>query len=258
MRIIKSLIVAFSLYSRIPMPSFKWGEDDMKYAICFIPFVGAVIGAIEFAAMYILDIFEQPVLTKIGVWIAIPLLITGGFHMDGFMDVQDALHSYQSMEKKLEILKDPHIGAFSVISVVIYYCLYMAALASVFAHTGAYTTMAIVCVGFYMVRAMTSLLSLTLPKAKKNGMLAAETAGMGKGAVMAEIILLLAGIIGMIYLDRILAIGTVIVLIVFGFYYKWKCNKEFGGVTGDTAGYLVTVGELLIAIVVAVLSALTL
>ena len=38
-----------------------------------------------------------------------------GFHVDGFMDTMDALHSYQPRERKLEILKDSHIGAFSVI-----------------------------------------------------------------------------------------------------------------------------------------------
>ena len=47
-----------------------------------------------------------------------PLLVTGGFHVDGFLDTCDALHSYQSMEKKQEILKDPHIGAFAVLSLL--------------------------------------------------------------------------------------------------------------------------------------------
>lgn len=44
MRIIKSIIVAFSMYSRIPMPQFAWKDEDMKYMLCFFPWVGAVTG----------------------------------------------------------------------------------------------------------------------------------------------------------------------------------------------------------------------
>ena len=47
---------------------------------------------------------------------AIPLMITGGFHVDGFMDTMDAFHSYQEKEQKLNILKDSHIGAFAAVS----------------------------------------------------------------------------------------------------------------------------------------------
>ena len=44
MIILKSFAVAFSMYSRIPMPRFKWDEKDMRYHLIFFPLVGAVIG----------------------------------------------------------------------------------------------------------------------------------------------------------------------------------------------------------------------
>jgi adenosylcobinamide-GDP ribazoletransferase len=43
-----------------------------------------------------------------------PIIITGGIHMDGFLDTQDALSSYQPRERRLEILKDSHAGAFAI------------------------------------------------------------------------------------------------------------------------------------------------
>ena len=46
MRIIKSFFIAFSMYSKIPMPQFQWKDEDMRYALCFFPWVGAVIGAL--------------------------------------------------------------------------------------------------------------------------------------------------------------------------------------------------------------------
>ena len=44
MRIVKAIIIAFSMYSIIPMPQFEWKDEDMKYILCFFPWVGAVIG----------------------------------------------------------------------------------------------------------------------------------------------------------------------------------------------------------------------
>lgn len=46
MKIIKSICVAFSMYSKIPMPRVEWNEKNMKYAMCFFPLVGAVIGGL--------------------------------------------------------------------------------------------------------------------------------------------------------------------------------------------------------------------
>ena len=44
MRVIRSLIIAFSTYSRIPMPQVEWSDENRKYTMCFFPLIGAVIG----------------------------------------------------------------------------------------------------------------------------------------------------------------------------------------------------------------------
>ncbi|MBQ1993637.1 MAG: adenosylcobinamide-GDP ribazoletransferase, partial [Lachnospiraceae bacterium] len=41
-----AFIIAFSMYSKIPMPRREWTSKGMKYAICFFPVVGMVIGLI--------------------------------------------------------------------------------------------------------------------------------------------------------------------------------------------------------------------
>ena len=56
----------------------------------------------------------------------IPVWITGGIHLDGYADTCDALSSYGDREKKLEILKDPHCGAFAVIRLCSYFLAYFA------------------------------------------------------------------------------------------------------------------------------------
>ena len=45
MWIFNSLIIAIAMYSKIPMPQAEWNEKNMRYAMCFFPVVGVVIGA---------------------------------------------------------------------------------------------------------------------------------------------------------------------------------------------------------------------
>lgn len=48
MYLLNSLAIAISMYSKIPAPNVEWNEKNMKYAMCFFPVVGAVIGIIQF------------------------------------------------------------------------------------------------------------------------------------------------------------------------------------------------------------------
>ena len=89
-----------------------------------LPLVGLVIGGAE----WLWFLFRSwlsfgPVLHGVGMTL-IPLLLTGGIHLDGFMDTVDALKSHAAPEKKRAILKDPHAGAFAVIGLAAYLLLW--------------------------------------------------------------------------------------------------------------------------------------
>jgi len=96
----------------------------------------------------------------------IPLAVSGGFHVDGFMDTMDAFHSYQSREKKLEILKDSHIGAFAVIMLALYGMVYLAAYSEILD----LRVYRMICAGFFLSRTLSGIAVLTFPKAKKDGL----------------------------------------------------------------------------------------
>ena len=122
-----SLLIAVSMYSKFPVPTVNWTRERMGYVMCWFP----VVGVIEGLALW----FWQWAGGRLGftaagsalVAAALPLIVTGGIHMDGFLDTMDAIHSYGDREKKLEILKDPHVGAFAVIGCGGYLLLYTAA-----------------------------------------------------------------------------------------------------------------------------------
>lgn len=83
--------------------------------------------------------------------------------MDGFMDTMDAFHSYQDKEKKLAILKDPHIGAFSVLMLVLYYLIYGAA----YAELTELSAILVVGIGFALSRSLSGIGVVSLKAAKR-------------------------------------------------------------------------------------------
>ena len=249
--ILKAIDVAFSMYSKIPMPRFTWGSSDMKYHLCFFPFVGAVIGGLEYGWFLFAGLLNLGEIIKIMIAITIPLLITGGFHVDGYMDTMDAFHSYQPREKKLEILKDPHIGAFSVICLTIYMLLAVGFLSEI----NNKEAVAVLCFSFFIARALSGLSLMYFKNAKDTGMLSTskETADKKIVKVSLEIELILAlGL--MLFINwKYGAISIATFAITFLYYYRMS-KKNFGGITGDLAGFYVCISELFSLATVSILN----
>ena len=160
--------------------------------------------------------------------------------MDGYMDTMDALHSYGSREKKLEILKDSHIGAFAVIMTV----LYVLIAAGAYSEIKNYSVMASFCGSYFLSRIFSAIAVVSFPCAKKEGTLYmfadAAQEKIVKRSLYAELALCVLWQILMYPKAGIMQL--ICALAVFGYYY-YKSKKEFGGITGDLAGYFVTLCE---------------
>ena len=245
------------MYSRIPMPVFDYDENDMKHVIDFLPWIGAVTGALIYGVYRIGRYVNMSVFPLTLLSMAIPLIVTGGFHVDGFMDVQDAQNSYQPASRKLEIMKDPHVGAFAVMRFALVLMLWGAALFCVIDEAvarGSENLLCIYTVSFSFVRALCGITSITLKGARENGMLNMETGQSRKPDVAFLIVEAFLAAALCIYFNAVAGGLCVSALILFSLYYKKMCYKEFGGVTGDTAGYFVVSGELLFTGLLGILS----
>lgn len=240
MRILKAIAISFSMYSQIPMPQFEWRDEDMKYMLCFFPWIGAVIGICVYLWAMICETFIIGTLCYAAVGAAIPLLVTGGFHVDGFIDTMDAFHSYQPGEKKLEILKDAHIGAFAVIMLGIYGLLYLGA----FSEIQEQKLLRIVCAGFFLARCLSGIGVVSFPSARKEGLLFLFASGAQKNIVRGSLYVQGVLCIGFMLWQSLFAGGMAVVaaLGTFAYYYA-RCKKEIGGITGDTAGWFVLLCE---------------
>ena len=247
MRYLRWLAAAFSLYSRIPMPHLEWKDDDMACSLAFFPLVGAVIGAVICLVNIPQQARELPAAVRVMLTLLAPLLITGGFHLDGFMDTEDALRSYAGREKKLEILRDPHVGAFAVIGLIRCMLILTCAVTYILLYEP-YSpgTILILASVFVTGRCLSALSSLLLRKARKDGMLYSETAGGKggrKGLILFPAVLLAACSVWTLYLDAACGVAVLAAYALYTAYYRYRTYREFGGVTGDTAGHFLVSAE---------------
>lgn len=240
MKLLKGFFITFSMYSKIPMPEIAWKEEDMKYSLCFFPLVGVLIGLLLLLWVKIGAMLSLGMLSFTLVGVVIPLLVSGGIHLDGFMDSMDALHSYQEREEKLRILKDVHVGAFSVICLLWYYLLYIAA----FSEIRTLPLLFILALGFPVSRCLSGLSLLFFPKAKKEGSLNSFSDTAERAVVLPVLAVQCLFYMGMMLYSSFTA-GIFVILgnLVFFFYYRWKAVKEFGGISGDTAGWYLVLSE---------------
>ena len=243
-----SLCIAFATYSRLPTPRADWNERSLRYAVCFFPLIGVVIGALEYGWLLLAGLLGCPAVLRGAVAAALPLLVTGGIHADGFCDTVDALSSHADREKMLAILKDSHCGAFAVIFFALWLLGYFAGWTAL----GRRDTVLCAALGFVVSRALSGLALNHWPQARRQGMLRTVADAGNKKAVTAAMAVYLA-----LAAAAALAIspwrgGLMLAANALSFlWYRRMSMKKFGGVTGDLAGCFVTVAELASALVLA-------
>lgn len=248
MNLLESLIVAFSMYSKIPMPQIQWNKNNMRFALCFFPVVGLVVGAFVFLWGTVSAFLPFGTVFCTAVFLLIPILVTGGIHLDGLLDTADALSSWQTKERRLEILKDSHAGAFAIIVC----CSYFVFSFGIWSEVGQ-EALGVLAAGFVLSRALSGFGIAAFQCAKNSGL--AATFADGADKKKCRIVLgmeIAAAIILMICMNVFLGIlGAVSALLVFAACRKLSYSK-FGGITGDTQGFFLQICEMVMALAVVI------
>ena len=232
------------MYSKIPMPRTDWTKPCAMPCAMLFPVIGAVID--DFFLFGSVLPGTAPEVFRASVAVLIPLIVTGGIHLDGLLDTADALSSYKTMEEKLEILKDSHTGAFAIIVGCAWFILSLGVWSEVRPEM-----MPVLAVSFVLSRALSGLAVVVFPKAKNTG-LAATFSGMAVKRTVALTMcgfLLLFGALA-IWLDPVYGVPMDLAAGLVFFYYYRMSKKKFGGITGDLAGFFLTVSELVMALTV--------
>lgn len=235
-----SMNIAFSMFSRLPAAQCDWSEENMKYMMCFFPWIGIVIGAICFGWEVLAGFLGVNAAFRNVILMLVPVAVTGGIHLDGLLDTADAMSSWRPRERRLEILKDSHAGAFAIIICTVYFFLMYAVLDMVRG-----SMIPVYAFTFVVSRSLSGFAVVTFPKASAKG----TVAGFAKDAKtriiqITMVIYLLLAAAAMALLHPVYALSGILGAgLTFLWYYR-MAMKNFGGINGDLAGCFLSVCEL--------------
>ncbi|WP_299025898.1 adenosylcobinamide-GDP ribazoletransferase [uncultured Thermanaerothrix sp.] len=125
----QGLRLALAFLTRLPLPSTR-AETAFEHALPWFPWVGLLFGAACLLLAQVLGLFFSPLLVAVLTLIAWSIL-SGFLHLDGLADCWDALFPPLPTERRWQVLKDPHLGAFGIIGLVLHLLLKITALISV-------------------------------------------------------------------------------------------------------------------------------
>ncbi len=242
MNFFRTIAVAFSMFSAVPMPRVEWDQNTMRYVLAAFPLVGAAEGLALWGWAALCEVLGFGGLLPAAGFCLIPVFMTGGIHLDGYCDTCDALASHGTPERMQEILKDPHTGAFAVIRLSAYF---LASLALCSALQADRSSLFCLGCGLVLGRALSGLAVASFPLARSTGLAHTFATSADRRRVrrvlLAEILFCLALMLaagGLRGAAMALAAGLLF----------WHCHfravRSFGGFSGDLAGWFLQRCEL--------------
>jgi len=197
----------------------------LRRTMAAYPLVGLVLGVALTLAHGLFQAVLPP-LVSAALVVATWAVLTGGLHLDGWADCCDALPATVTPERRLEILKDPRLGSFGVIGLVLLLMIKFAAVASL--PRGGVALILAPTLGRWAIVNVAAI----FPLARPDGMAARFRAGLARreltwAALTAALVCGAAGWSGLTAF-----VAAAVAALVFG---RWATSR-LGGVTGDVYG----------------------
>lgn len=247
-KLLKGLLIDIQFFTAIPVPiEIPMDKPHLKKAIQAFPLLGLIQGVIYTSLVYVLLEFTpfSNLAVAFLLWLT-TILLTGGIHLDGWMDASDGYFSYKDQEKRLEIMKDPRTGAFGVISVIVLLSCRFLFIYEIteYVHFVSYILIASIP---FLSKSVMGVLLLTVRSAKKDG-LGALFQNAATTKVLWTYPVYILGLLAISnYFNGLLPITILIVAAVAIYMFcRLKAVKWFGGITGDVLGASVEGTELVL------------
>ncbi|MFZ5672207.1 MAG: adenosylcobinamide-GDP ribazoletransferase [Pseudomonadota bacterium] len=236
------LAASLGFLTRLPMPSglpFTTLADAMRA----FPWAGALIGAAAGLLLAFLAAIGLPDLAAAGLTLAALAAATGALHEDGLADTADGFGGGRTLERKLAIMRDSHIGAYGVLALVLGLLVKAGALAAL-AGAPALHGVALLAASGAASRAAVVWFMASTPPARSDGV--AQAAGQPSDFT-ARSALISGGVIALFLL--LLTLGLVPALLIIGAgalaasLFRLVSLRQIGGHSGDACGALQFVSE---------------
>lgn len=219
------IALAFGLLTRLPihvdMDRAKQRAGHMAWAYAV---VGAALGGLAAATgIFALQIGLQPIIAAT-IATAMITFITGAMHEDGFADVCDGFWGGWDKTRRIEIMKDSHIGVYGTYGLICIFGLRVFAIAALLPAA----PWALVGI-FALSRAGMVAITAALPNARGGGL--SHSVGASKWPT-AMIAMGLGIVAHAITAPPFAAVGCVLAFAGVAFIAKWKIEGQTGDVLG--------------------------
>ncbi|PDW03083.1 adenosylcobinamide-GDP ribazoletransferase [Candidatus Viridilinea mediisalina] len=236
MQLLLPFIAALRFMTTLPLGWLPQNDDQtMLRALPWFPAVGLTIGLVLLPLGWLAGQLWGS-LTSAALLVVAWALLSGGLHLDGLSDTFDGITSWRPRERKLEIMKDSHIGAMGVNAIIAVLLLKFALLAE----AGALWWQALL-IAPLLGRWITLFSMAAFPLASSSSLgrsfrdhLRPRTMIIASGFAAAGTIVI-AGMAGLVTM--------LLVALVAGLLATWW-TRELGGLTGDTYGALCEISEV--------------
>ncbi|MFZ5631811.1 MAG: adenosylcobinamide-GDP ribazoletransferase [Bacillota bacterium] len=236
-----SFIFALQHLTRLHLWDVAFDERRLGRSGMFFPLVGLVLGGLLIAIDKLACFLFPPAAASAVVVVGL-VLLTGGLHLDGFMDTMDGFFCGRPRERMLEIMRDSRVGAFGVVGV---FCLLLLKFALLTGLAGTDRFPALIMIAVFGRWAMTYAIA-RFPYAREEGLgkLYSRYTGTPELAVASLTALAAAVAAG--------GAGGVIIFFISALCAHLLCvyfSRILGGLTGDTYGALNEITEVLVLLV---------
>ena len=231
-----AFFMAWGMFLAVPCPYKKWDEKALDKMLVFLPAIGLIVGGVWALAAYLTSLLGYPRagLTA-AILMAVPWIVTGFIHLDGFMDVCDAVLSRRDLETRQRILKDPHAGSFAVISLGLLIVFSIMVLASWWYKAAMLIPLALIPVS---TRACAGIAVLAL-KPMSTSQYSRER---DKRLVIPLCVMLAAAAVLPIVFMGLSGLAPAAAAAGYWLFCLYG-KKQLGGVNGDISGFALTLGE---------------
>jgi adenosylcobinamide-GDP ribazoletransferase len=250
-RALRALRVALQFLTIIPVGSGddETTEADMAAARYAFPIIGLAIGLV--LALISLALSYGRVSGPLSAFLLVLswTLVSGGLHLDGFADTSDGLFLHGDAERRLRAMRDPHVGSFGILAIVLSLLGKFAALSALSAPPGP---------GSPRVRALAVLGAVAVGRTLilVEAGLAPYARHEGTGRIVVEsttVVDALWSVVATLTLGALLGTEAGLVAAAAALLVAWGLShiatQRLGGLTGDILGAVVELGELVYLVI---------
>lgn len=240
---ITAFFMAWGMFCSLPCPYPHWDDDARGWMMVYFPIVGLVMGAICSLVMWLFSLLGFTGALAAAILIAMPYLLTGFLHLDGYMDCCDAILSRRDLPERQRILKDSHVGSFAVICVALLFLTGFAAVRDL-DFSNSFMALALLMGASRCAAALCLETLAPMHTSQYAGNFQKNKNSRQRLVLAIELVLVLAAAAALgCFVRRGALVCTALTAASCALFCR-AASKNLGGMSGDISGFSVTLSEL--------------